>query len=68
LYAQAASAGLFHDITSGNNDIYGKLGGEFAAEVGWDACTGLGSMDGAKLLALLAGQQPAKAKAAAAAR
>jgi kumamolisin len=32
----------FRDITQGNN-------GDFAAAVGWDACTGLGSPDGAKL-------------------
>jgi kumamolisin len=30
------------DITSGNN-------GDFAAAVGWDACTGLGSPNGAAL-------------------
>lgn len=46
-------AGTFRDITSGNN-------GAFAAATGWDACTGLGSPDGAKLLAALSGsgQQP----------
>ncbi|MGH3157196.1 MAG: S53 family peptidase, partial [Streptosporangiaceae bacterium] len=33
------------DITQGNN-------GGFAASPGWDACTGLGSPDGAKLAAL----------------
>ena len=32
----------FHDITQGNN-------GAFKAGPGWDACTGLGSPDGAKL-------------------
>jgi kumamolisin len=32
----------FRDITSGNN-------GDFAAAVGWDACTGLGSPNGAAL-------------------
>jgi kumamolisin len=31
-----------HDITQGNN-------GNFAASPGWDACTGLGSPDGAKV-------------------
>ncbi len=65
LYAQATAAGLFHNITSGHNDIYGKLNGEFKAGMGWDPCTGLGSMSGTKLLTMLAGQQPAKAKAAA---
>jgi len=39
LYAQA---GAFRDITSGNN-------GDFTATSGWDACTGLGSPNGAKL-------------------
>jgi len=58
LYAQAMPSGVFHDVTSGNNDIYKELGGEFAAGPGWDACTGLGSIDGAKLLAALPAQQP----------
>ena len=34
------------DISSGNN-------GDFAARAGWDACTGLGSPNGAALLGLL---------------
>jgi kumamolisin len=42
--AKAASA--FHDIISGNN-------GAFSAGPGWDACTGLGSPIGAKLIPLL---------------
>jgi kumamolisin len=52
LYGQGG--GVLHDITSGNNDITGRLGG-YAAEVGWDACTGLGSPDGEALLQLLKG-------------
>jgi kumamolisin len=36
----------FHDITQGNN-------GAYQAGVGWDACTGLGSPNGAALLAAL---------------
>jgi hypothetical protein len=36
-----------------------ELGGEFAAGPGWDPCAGLGSIDGAKLLAALPAQQPA---------
>jgi kumamolisin len=36
----------FRDITSGNN-------GDFAASSGWDACTGLGSPDGAALRSLI---------------
>jgi kumamolisin len=42
LYAMNQSAG-FHDIKTGNN-------GAFSARPGWDACTGLGSPDGAGLL------------------
>jgi kumamolisin len=51
LYTNAGS-GSFHDITQGTNDVTGKLGAYFAAE-GWDACTGLGSPDGAKILTAL---------------
>ena len=40
----------FRDITEGNN-------GSFSAAPGWDACTGMGSPDGAKLAAAL---KPAK--------
>jgi kumamolisin len=47
LYAMNQSAG-FHDITEGNN-------GAFSAGPGWDACTGLGSPDGAGLLHTLQG-------------
>ena len=36
----------FHDITAGNN-------GSYSAAPGWDACTGLGSPNGAGLLAAL---------------
>ena len=49
LYSQAlGSAGAFHDIVSGNN-------GAYDAAPGWDACTGLGSPDGTKLLAGVGG-------------
>jgi kumamolisin len=63
--AKAASA--FHDITQGNN-------GAFSAGPGWDACTGLGSPIGTKLISLLASsssvkkaakKSPAKTKSAA---
>ncbi|WP_250532257.1 S53 family peptidase [Caballeronia sp. ATUFL_F1_KS39] len=40
----------FRDITEGNN-------GSFSAAAGWDACTGMGSPDGAKIAAAL---KPAK--------
>jgi kumamolisin len=42
LYAKL-SHGVLNDITSGNN-------GAYAAEVGWDACTGLGTPNGTNLL------------------
>ena len=48
IYAQAVEASGFHDITDGNN-------GSFSAGQGWDPCTGLGSPDGAQLLAALTG-------------
>jgi len=44
LYGMAAAS--FHDITSGSN-------GAYSARPGWDACTGMGSPDGARLLASL---------------
>ncbi|PLZ04271.1 peptidase S53 [Burkholderia sp. WAC0059] len=40
--------GAFNDITSGSN-------GDFDAAPGWDACTGLGSPDGARVAAALGG-------------
>jgi kumamolisin len=42
----AKVATTFHDITSGNNNGY-------SAGPGWDPCTGLGTPDGARLLAAL---------------
>lgn len=48
LYAKAKS-GIVKDVTSGNNGIAGSVKG-YQAKVGWDACTGLGTPDGAKLL------------------
>ncbi len=56
IYAQSIPAGVFHDVTQGNNDIYNDLDGEFEAGPGWDPCTGLGSVDGANLLAALQAQ------------
>ncbi|WP_035466172.1 protease pro-enzyme activation domain-containing protein [Alicyclobacillus pomorum] len=40
---------VFHDITSGNNDMNGD-NGPYETQSGWDACTGLGSPDGTKLM------------------
>jgi kumamolisin len=57
LYGTIGPAGVLRDITSGNNDTDGLLEGQFAAGPGWDACTGWGAPDGAKLLAAL--QAPA---------
>ena len=42
------SIGALHDIVSGSN-------GAYDAGPGWDACTGLGSPDGAKLLSQIGG-------------
>jgi kumamolisin len=47
LYAAKAEA-AFHDITAGSN-------GGYSAGPGWDACTGLGSPNGAALLTVLRG-------------
>jgi kumamolisin len=43
LYGLPATSGVFRDVTSGNN-------GAYQAGPGWDACTGLGVVDGTKLL------------------
>jgi kumamolisin len=45
-YTQLVQANALRDVTSGNN-------GGYAAGPGWDACTGLGTPDGAKLLNLI---------------
>jgi len=58
LYSVPGTAGAFHDIATGNNDISGH-NGAYPASPGWDACTGLGSPDGAKLLSALSGHQAA---------
>ncbi|NEN83506.1 S53 family peptidase [Paenibacillus elgii] len=49
LYNLSAQHHVFHDITSGNNDMSGQ-NGPYEAQTGWDACTGLGSPDGTKLM------------------
>jgi kumamolisin len=46
LYAEPVSTEGFRDIVSGDN-------GDYEAGPGWDACTGLGSPDGAKILGAL---------------
>ncbi|HSN21059.1 MAG TPA: S53 family peptidase [Usitatibacter sp.] len=47
LYGAHGGKAVFRDITQGGN-------GAYRAKAGWDACTGWGSPDGAKLLRLLA--------------
>jgi kumamolisin len=54
LYAGAAAGAAapgFNDVVQGNN-------GAYKAGPGWDACTGLGSPNGAALLELLSGTTP----------
>jgi kumamolisin len=63
LETSSGSSTVFHDVTSGNNDIYGKLKGEYEAGPGWDPCTGLGSIDGMNLLGALSSASANKAKA-----
>jgi kumamolisin len=46
LYTLPAAVSSFHDITSGSN-------GAYSAGAGWDACTGLGTPDGSRLVAAL---------------
>lgn len=53
LFGVIAGSSVFHDIVTGNNDIEGL--GKYQAGKGWDACTGLGTPDGTKLLAALGG-------------
>jgi kumamolisin len=52
IYGLPSSSGAFHDIITGNNDMTGE-NGPYPARSGWDACTGWGSPDGAKLLSVL---------------
>ncbi|HYP66888.1 MAG TPA: S53 family peptidase [Thiobacillaceae bacterium] len=51
LYSLLATAGAFHDIVKGDNDLEGL--GKYKARRGWDPCTGLGTANGSKLLAAL---------------
>jgi kumamolisin len=48
LYGSLAGKGVVNDVVVGNN-------GAYAAKAGWDACTGLGSPQGTRLLQALAG-------------
>jgi kumamolisin len=53
LYANLGPQGVLRDITVGHNDTDGRLQGQYKAGTGWDACTGWGAPDGAKLVAAL---------------
>lgn len=48
IYGKIMGKGAFHDIRSGNN-------GAYTSHTGWDACTGWGTPNGAKLLQALGG-------------
>jgi kumamolisin len=52
LYSLPANTNAFHNITVGNNDIRGN-NGTYQASTGWNACTGLGSPNGANLLSAI---------------
>jgi kumamolisin len=52
IYGPLAGTAAFHDILDGNNDIDGKSK-KYSAGPGWDACTGMGSPHGARLLSAL---------------
>jgi kumamolisin len=51
LYALTSSANALRDITEGDNGVNQVKG--YEAKAGWDPCTGLGSPNGANLLASL---------------
>lgn len=52
IYGPLAGSAAFNDIVQGNNDIDGTLN-KYSAGPGWDACTGMGSPNGAQLLQAL---------------
>ncbi len=62
LYAAASTPGVFRDITQGDNSVPATSGQPavtgYTAGPGWDACTGLGSIDGSALLAALRAAGP----------
>ena len=68
LYSLPANSSVFRDVVNGNNRVsfkqFKKVG--YDAQKGWDACSGLGSVDGAKLAGLLkAASTPQKHRAVA---
>jgi kumamolisin len=50
----ATGSGSLRDIVEGNNDTTGSFGGRYMAGSFWNACTGLGTPDGTKLLNAIA--------------
>src|SRR5262249_30096572 len=56
LYSYLGKSGAFRDITKGNNDMTGLVGG-YKATTGWDPCGGFGSPDGGAILAMLTAPQ-----------
>jgi len=58
LYKAPVGASL-RDITVGTNDPTGGVIGAYHAQSGWDACTGWGTPDGARLLTALTTTGPA---------
>jgi kumamolisin len=54
LYGTLGNSAAFRDITTGNNDMTGRVGG-YQAGPGWDASSGFGSPNGGALLAGLQG-------------
>jgi kumamolisin len=54
LYSKLGPGGAFHDITQGNNDMTGLVGG-YNSGPGWDPCSGWGSPDGGAILTGLQG-------------
>jgi subtilase family serine protease len=55
LYRSAGAdyAGVFNDVTTGNNDFTGTNGGQYAAKVGYDPVTGLGTPNATALVGQL---------------
>jgi kumamolisin len=54
LYSKLSKSGGLRDITSGNNDTSGHVGG-YSAGKGWDAASGWGSPVGSALLTAFGG-------------
>jgi kumamolisin len=63
----ADKASVFRDITAGDNSVpkssFGPAVSGYTAAEGWDACTGLGSINGTALLQLLRSGSPAMVSA-----